>query len=140
MGKKYIIKGKSMCPFLKDGNIVEPIETDMLELGDIVVFTTPDNRKVFHRVVLLNKRQIKCKGDNCLHFDWLRYNFGTAYNVVRHKHKKIVAKVSNFWGKLYYKIYINNPSKYQENNFIVKCICFLQKLTISVIFIINKLS
>lgn len=139
MAKKCLIRGNSMWPFLHDGDIVMPIEVNDLKVGDIVIFITSDNMKIFHRVVLLNKREIKCKGDNCLHFDWIKYDFGTNYRVIRHEFQTQVAKLSRFWGESYYHRYVKNPSKYQSSNVYIKLLTLLQRISMKSLHIVYHL-
>ena len=133
MSKKYVIRGDSMKPFLKDGDIVSPIETDRLELGDVVIFTADDNMKVFHRVVLINRFETKCKGDNCLHFDWIRYNFGSKYLVIRQSQKESIAKLSKYWGDKYFNRYKKNPDKFQKVNLYVRLMRTLQQISMKIL-------
>ena len=139
MAKKCIIRGDSMWPFLRNGDVITPIEVENLKIGDIVIFTTEDNMKVFHRVVLLDKNEIKCKGDNCLHFDWIKYNFGSTYRVIRHRFQYSAAKLSRYWGNHYNYRYNKNPSKYQSKNVYVKIITILQRFTLLCLYVIYRM-
>ncbi len=115
MQKKYRISGKSMLPFLKDGAIIETEIVTSLRLGDIVIFTMPDGKKIFHRVVQLKDGEVLCKGDNCLHFDRVQYDFGDQYIVLRHKMQEQIAKVSYFFGKEINIRYERNPERFHKN-------------------------
>lgn len=139
MAQKYVIRGNSMWPFLRNGDIITPIEVENLQIGDIVIFNTEDNMKVFHRVVLLGDNEVKCKGDNCLHFDWIKYDFGSTYRVIRHRFQDSVAKLSRYWGNYYNCRYNKNPSKYQSANIYVKILTILQRFTLLCLYLVYRM-
>ena len=64
--------GSSMNPTLKPGDRLETIPCDGQETrrGDVVVFISPaDGSKVVHRVVSVDSKGIKTRGDNCNRID-----------------------------------------------------------------------
>ena len=123
-----------MSPFFGDGQYVRITEVNNIQLGDVVAFSTQE-RTVFHRVVLLTRKNIVCKGDNCLHFDWGTYDFGAHYRVVRHKFGKQVAILSRFWGNRFYRRYKKNPQKFEAHIY-SKLLLLLQKISIGIIYLI----
>ena len=134
MQKRYVIRGESMWPFLRNGSIVSPIEAEELEIGDIVVFTTGDSMKVFHRVVEIGNGETRCKGDNCLHFDSGVSNCGGRYQVVRHRFKESAARVSRFWGEHYSRSHTHNPHTGQRGRTYARALTVLQRISMLSIY------
>ena len=59
--------GTSMFPTLKTGDFlsVAPLKDRNIRIGDVVVFNSPyGNKPIVHRVVSIDKKGIKTKGDN----------------------------------------------------------------------------
>ena len=125
MSKTSKINGNSMWPFFRSKQTVAITEVYTLKLGDVIVFQAPNKNKIFHRVVSINRHKIKCKGDNCLHFDWIYYDLTPPYRVYRHKYQNQVAKISKFWGDVFYRKYNKSPRKYHTNK---SCFCFIVKM------------
>ena len=64
--------GTSMNPALKPGDRLDtvPYDRQKIRRGDVVVFTSPaDGSKVVHRVVSVDSKGIKTRGDNCNRVD-----------------------------------------------------------------------
>lgn len=60
----FIIKGESMLPLLKEGNIIEITNPRSLRLGDLVVFKFKKKNLIVHRIVKMDRNNIITKGDN----------------------------------------------------------------------------
>jgi signal peptidase len=64
--------GSSMNPALKPGDRLDtvPYDGQKIRRGDVVVFISPlDGSKVVHRVVSVDSKGIKTRGDNCNRID-----------------------------------------------------------------------
>jgi signal peptidase I len=64
--------GPSMNPILKSGDLLQVIPYDgkKARRGDVIVFHSPENgRKITHRVISIDSKGIKTKGDNNKHID-----------------------------------------------------------------------
>ena len=64
---RFRAKGASMCPFIKDGDVVtiSPFAISSPCVGDVVAFVRPDTQKlVIHRVVGKRGHTFLIKGDN----------------------------------------------------------------------------
>ena len=64
--------GSSMNPLLKSGDRLDtvPYDRQKIRRGDVVVFISPaDGSKVVHRVVSVDSKAIKTRGDNCNRID-----------------------------------------------------------------------
>lgn len=61
------VKGKSMLPFLKDGQRIAlmPINSKGIKVGDIVLAKW-NNQYILHRVISLNASMVSLAGDNNL--------------------------------------------------------------------------
>jgi hypothetical protein len=89
--------GSSMNPTLKPGVRldVKAYQRQKIRRGDVVVFISPeDGSKVVHRVVAVDSKGIKTKGDNCIQEDeWvLRPDliFGrVVYSQRGNKHRRV---------------------------------------------------
>lgn len=139
MNNKFRINGNSMFPILKDGDIITTTTVTSLQLGDIVVFTAPNGKRIFHRVVLLENEHILCKGDNCLHFDRIEYDFGEQYLVLRHWMQKEFAKVSSYFGNLLNKFYEKDPIKFHKNTLLPGTIQVFHSLSMYLVYLLYVL-
>ena len=67
---RFTARGTSMCPFLKDGDVVElaPLGDRPLGWGEVALVRVPGGRLVLHRVYRLRRlngvRQLLLRGDN----------------------------------------------------------------------------
>jgi signal peptidase I len=64
---RFRVKGTSMAPFIKDGDVitVSPLTYASLRTGHIVAFSDPETKKVrVHRVIKAMEDQFIAKGDN----------------------------------------------------------------------------
>jgi len=64
---RFRVKGYSMAPFIKDGDviIVSPLKTTSLRTGHIVAYSDPETKKVrVHRVIKIMGNHFMIKGDN----------------------------------------------------------------------------
>lgn len=136
---EFLINGNSMFPFLKNGDLIRIKTVTSLQLGDIVVFTAPNGKKIFHRVVLLKDEEVLCKGDNCLHFDRIEYDFGEQYHVLRHWMQKEFAKVSFCFGNLVYKHYQKDPIRFHKNTLLSSMIRVIYSLTMYLLYLLYML-
>lgn len=59
---RFIVKGNSMSPFIKDGESVEVERAERIRIGDVVLLR---RKKEFllHRVIFLSKNFVITKGD-----------------------------------------------------------------------------
>ncbi len=59
------VTGDSMSPCIRGSDVVtlEPIDDRELRLGDVVAFPRPDGRLVIHRVVTLEAKRLRTRGD-----------------------------------------------------------------------------
>ena len=65
---RFQVKGQSMAPFVRDGDIVTvaPVGKRPLRIGDVVAFTSPQaGMFLVHRVVGKHGDKLLVKGDNC---------------------------------------------------------------------------
>ena len=71
---RFQVKGFSMSPFIKDGDLVmvSPLLGSSLRLGDVVVFIQPGVRRLaIHRVIRKKGSSCFIKGDNTYQIDGL---------------------------------------------------------------------
>lgn len=71
---RFKAKGFSMCPFIRDGDIitVSPLTDEKIGFGEIIAFIHPDTDKlVVHRVVGKSQEKYFIKGDNVFKPDGL---------------------------------------------------------------------
>ncbi len=59
------VTGDSMSPCIRGSDVVtlEPVDGEEVRLGDVVAFTRPDGRLVIHRVVALDAKRLRTRGD-----------------------------------------------------------------------------
>ena len=70
--KRTTYIGPSMNPTLKSGDWLQIIAYNgqKIRRGDVIVFIPPEgNSKIIHRVISLDSKGIKTRGDNCNHID-----------------------------------------------------------------------
>jgi signal peptidase I len=66
---RFQAKGWSMRPFIQDGDfiVVSPIENSFVKIGDVVFYSTTENKIIVHRVIRRYKKNgrmaILIKGD-----------------------------------------------------------------------------
>lgn len=68
----FIYTGPSMNPLFQNSDFlkVEPYQDQKIKIGDVIVFRTPNDKKIVtHRVVEIRSEGIITRGDNCLHND-----------------------------------------------------------------------
>jgi signal peptidase I len=60
VGVRFQAKGWSMRPFIKNGDFitVKPIENSSIKTGDVVFYSTAENKVVIHRVIKKYKKNI----------------------------------------------------------------------------------
>lgn len=64
---RFKVKGLSMSPFIKDGDviIISPANVSTLRRGQIVAFSDPETKKVrVHRIIKKKQGYLLIKGDN----------------------------------------------------------------------------
>jgi signal peptidase len=62
--------GASMCPTLREGDILDVAACEHLSVGDVVVFPAVDpNRSIAHRVVSISSSGVRTRGDNVDYID-----------------------------------------------------------------------
>ena len=69
---RYPVSGRSMRPFLRDGDLltISRVDPDDLAGGDVVAFAQPESgRLVFHRITRLGRGAVTTKGDNLARSD-----------------------------------------------------------------------
>lgn len=60
------VKGNSMLPFIKNGDIVKLVKFDVLELYDIVLAKIDDSQYVLHRIIDIKGSHLLLMGDGNL--------------------------------------------------------------------------
>lgn len=98
--------GTSMLPTLRTGDIlkVAPYEKRAVRIGDVVVFHSPRHRTPFvHRVVSIDKKGIKTKGDNKIAIDdcVLQPAMIVGRVISAQRGKKQIKIVDGFPGRIY---------------------------------------
>jgi signal peptidase I len=71
---RFQVKGFSMSPFIKDGDVltIAPVQGSAPGFGDVVVFTHPDTgRLIIHRIIGKKAGSFLAKGDNAPEGDGL---------------------------------------------------------------------
>lgn len=58
------LKGISMLPTLSEGDILYVYAQQEYSIGDIIVFSYPQEGYLVHRIIEIEKGAIMCKGDN----------------------------------------------------------------------------
>jgi SOS-response transcriptional repressor LexA len=69
-GKSVTFKanGRSMLPFIKGGeDLIVLVQTNSLQVGDIVLARVDDNRYVIHRVIKIHGQKVTLMGDGNLY-------------------------------------------------------------------------
>jgi signal peptidase I len=97
--------GASMNPSLKggDGLTIIPYENGKISIGDVIVFRHPDGSYyVAHRVVSVDSRTIKTKGDNNSQIDsWILQHRNVVGKVVSARRgKNSVPGHGGTWGRI----------------------------------------
>ncbi len=84
-GTTIIVKGASMNPRLKDGDLVRLRPLCDYHPGDIVVFSYKDEGYLVHRVISVQKNRLLCKGDNSFRLEFVSRNnvIGKVISVKR---------------------------------------------------------
>ena len=98
--------GNSMFPTLKTGDILRmvPYKEGAVRIGDVVLFHSPYGRTpIVHRVVSVDKKGIKTKGDNKIAIDdcILQSNDIIGRVVSAQRGKKEVKILDGFPGRIY---------------------------------------
>tara|TARA_B100000886_G_scaffold185005_1_gene126942 strand:+ start:409 stop:678 length:270 start_codon:yes stop_codon:yes gene_type:complete len=60
----FRVKGSSMLPSFKPGQIVFARKTRNLFVNDVVVLKTDDNSRIIKRITKIQNREIRVSGDN----------------------------------------------------------------------------
>ena len=60
----FRVKGSSMLPSFKPGQIVFARKTRNLSINDVVVLKTHDNSQIIKRISKIQNREIRVSGDN----------------------------------------------------------------------------
>lgn len=58
------VKGISMEPTLREGNVLVVYAQKDYSVGDIVVYSYREEGYLVHRIIEINKGAVMCKGDN----------------------------------------------------------------------------
>lgn len=102
-----VVKGNSMLPLLREGDIVFIVKANPSEIkeGDVIVFWTPNNATlIIHRVIKVmwskNTAYYITKGDNNP-FEDKYYSIGVPYS-------KVVGKVASIGNSVYKIPYIGH--------------------------------
>lgn len=68
---RFKVRGSSMRPFLRDGDLVEvqPVSPDSIKPGEVVLCKLPGERLVVHRVVQADAENLLMQGDALPHPD-----------------------------------------------------------------------
>ena len=85
----FRVKGSSMLPNFKSGQIVITRKTKNLFLNDVVVLKTNDNNEIIKRISYIQDKEIKVTGDN------------PEYNS---KYYSQIFNLNNVVGKVFFKI------------------------------------
>ena len=98
--------GNSMTPVLKTGDTlrVVPYQHRKIRVGDVAAFRSPYGGTVIaHRVVSIDPRGVKTKGDNNLAIDdWVLDPHEIIGRVVSlQRNRKTIKILSGFWGRMY---------------------------------------
>jgi signal peptidase I len=80
---KIKYSGKSMWPFLKEGDLVSWSASDNYQIGDVILFKD-ETEFIIHRIVKIQNSQYFTKGDRSLELDNLSLN-----------HNQILGKIDN---------------------------------------------
>lgn len=69
------VRGDSMLPIIKDGEVVTVVRSNQHNIGDVIAYYTIIEAKVniiVHRVIFVRKKYVLAKGDNNDFIDPLR--------------------------------------------------------------------
>jgi signal peptidase len=98
--------GTSMNPTLKPGDRLDtvPCDREKIRQGDVIVFVSPaDESKVVHRVVSVDSKGIRTRGDNCNRIDpWVLSPdqiVGRVISVHRRNRRRRI--FGGFWGRVF---------------------------------------
>ncbi|MEM1639222.1 MAG: signal peptidase I [Desulfurococcaceae archaeon] len=104
-----VVKGKSMLPLLREGDIVfiTRVKPSEINIGDVVVYKTPMGTLIIHRVIGIvvenNKYYYVTKGDNNPAPDFLYFVNGKGI-----PYERIVGKVIELNGVIFKIPYLGN--------------------------------
>lgn len=111
---RFRVKGQSMSPIIKDGDLVEIKRTNplRLKLGDIAMFTTPQKEVLIHRLIKRLNGQVRefiTKGDNSADSDlavaereiWGVVSFVQKQKIRINLHNPLVRLVGLLINRLY---------------------------------------
>ncbi len=90
---RFRAQGKSMSPFIKDGDTVTLVPDKKADVGDVVLFKTDEGRLYLHRIVKKAESGIVTRGDAYLNYD---EDGLTPYRNILGKVAKISGKGYNF--------------------------------------------
>ena len=85
----FRVKGSSMLPNFKSGQIVITRKTKNLFLNDVIILKTNDNNEIIKRISYIQDKEIKVTGDN------------PEYNS---KYYSQTFNLNNVVGKVFFKI------------------------------------
>lgn len=107
MGKcKITVQGNSMEPTLMEGDEVEVVQADTLNIDDIIL-VHQNGRNVVHRVVAMGEGFTITKGDNNRYMDYVITNdcvLGKVQNVLPGRFKPSSHRILyNFWDEKHYE-------------------------------------
>lgn len=99
INKVVRIRGNSMEPLLRDGDIAFVSVMDSYMLGDIVIFSyliDGEKKLLSHRIVYEDRGHFYCKGDNSLNLEEITSNaiLGKIISAER-QGKKIIVDIGN---------------------------------------------
>ena len=117
---RIIVRGYSMEPLLKNGDIVYSVKSDAYVLGDILIFAK-DSNVIIHRFIDVDNENncIVCKGDNSFEIEEINLSdvIGKAVLFEHDEIKRRILRPSNYFIKtdiMVNKIYkrFNNSIRY----------------------------
>ena len=117
---RIIVRGHSMEPLLKNGDIVYSVKSDEYVLGDILIFAK-DSNVIIHRFIDVDNENncIVCKGDNSFEIEEINLSdvIGKAVLFEHDEIKRRILRPSNYFIKtdiMVNKIYkrFNNSIRY----------------------------
>jgi|TARA_B100001741_G_scaffold99901_1_gene82065 Predicted transcriptional regulator len=81
----FRVKGSSMLPSFKPGQIVFARKTRNLSVNDVVVLKTHDNSQIIKRISKIRNREIRVSGDNS--------EYDSRYNSQKFNPDSVLGKV-----------------------------------------------
>ena len=116
---RFMVRGSSMQPFIRGGDIVEvePADIHKLREGDVVFYTRPDGRVILHRVIAKRREDaipvLTCQGDAAVETEGPIYPnqiLGRAVSVFRGKRKRRLNSGGNrFLGRIWAHLSPHRP-------------------------------